>query len=188
MHLYEFLVVKFRLQLANGQIVEVPPTLIKRQKQHFMTLEGTGKSLIACTAFVLVKHRPSMFQSFLTFSGSRLNVAVQVNCTDSICHVLRKTHWAYPLYTFFPGQICCARQCPTEALQTTLPTIRSLWPFAAQMRLAGSFPFFSCRCPADLRLEWCHLGFGRNHASSRSTKTQHGLRCSATNCQKCVTS
>ncbi len=89
-----------------------------------------------------------MFQSFLTFSGSRLNVAVQVNCTDSICHVLRKTHWAYPLYTFFPGQICCARQCPTEALQTTLPTIRSLWPFAAQMRLAGSFPFF----PAGVQL------------------------------------
>ena len=34
------------MQLANGQIVEVPPTLIKRQKQHFTTLEGTGKSLI----------------------------------------------------------------------------------------------------------------------------------------------
>ena len=30
-------------QLANGQIVEVPPALIKRQKQHFTTLEGTGE-------------------------------------------------------------------------------------------------------------------------------------------------
>lgn len=30
------------VQLANGQIVEVPPALIKRQKQHFTTLEGTG--------------------------------------------------------------------------------------------------------------------------------------------------
>lgn len=30
------------VQLANGQIVEVPPNLIKRQKQHFTTLEGTG--------------------------------------------------------------------------------------------------------------------------------------------------
>ncbi|DBA68417.1 TPA: hypothetical protein ACH3X2_013719 [Trebouxia sp. C0005] len=33
-------------KLANGQIVEVPPTLIKRQKQHFTTLEGTGVQLI----------------------------------------------------------------------------------------------------------------------------------------------
>lgn len=30
------------VQLANGQIVEVPPALIKRQKQHFTILEGTG--------------------------------------------------------------------------------------------------------------------------------------------------
>lgn len=67
MHLYEFLVVKFRLQLANGQIVEVPPTLIKRQKQHFTTLEGTGKSLIACTAFVLVKHEAFHVSKFSHF-------------------------------------------------------------------------------------------------------------------------
>lgn len=33
-------------KLANGQIVEVPPNLIKRQKQHFTTLEGTGVQLI----------------------------------------------------------------------------------------------------------------------------------------------
>lgn len=36
------------LQLANGQIVEVPPALIKRQKQHFTTLAGTGTSF-TCT-------------------------------------------------------------------------------------------------------------------------------------------
>lgn len=33
-------------KLANGQIVEVPPALIKRQKQHFTILEGTGVQLI----------------------------------------------------------------------------------------------------------------------------------------------
>lgn len=33
-------------KLANGQLVEVPPALIKRQKQHFTTLEGTGVQLI----------------------------------------------------------------------------------------------------------------------------------------------
>ena len=51
-----FLIVKFHMQLANGQIVEVPPTLIKRQKQHFTTLEGTGKLLVVCMAFAPVKH------------------------------------------------------------------------------------------------------------------------------------
>ena len=36
------------VQLANGQIVEVPPALIKRQKQHFTTLEGTGTCSLPC--------------------------------------------------------------------------------------------------------------------------------------------
>lgn len=33
-------------KLANGQIIGVPPALIKRQKQHFTSLEGTGVQLI----------------------------------------------------------------------------------------------------------------------------------------------
>ena len=31
------------LQLANGQVLEVPPALIKRLKSHFTSLEGTGE-------------------------------------------------------------------------------------------------------------------------------------------------
>lgn len=30
--------------MGNGQVVEVPPSLIKRQKQHFTSLEGTGRT------------------------------------------------------------------------------------------------------------------------------------------------
>ena len=32
------------LQLGNGQVVEVPPALIKRLKSHFTSLEGTGEA------------------------------------------------------------------------------------------------------------------------------------------------
>ncbi len=36
--------------------------------------------------------RAALFQKFFTFSGSKLNVAVQVNSTNDICHFLRKSH------------------------------------------------------------------------------------------------
>jgi len=75
MCLFEFLVMKFCMQLANGQIVEVPPTLIKRQKQHFTTLQGTGKSLIVCIAFAPLKHHLAHQQGLPCFKSSSLSVA-----------------------------------------------------------------------------------------------------------------
>jgi len=34
--------IRMCLQLVGGQLVQVPPALVKRQKQHFHTLEAVG--------------------------------------------------------------------------------------------------------------------------------------------------
>ncbi len=185
---YECLV-KSCLQLANGQIVEVPPTLIKRQKQHFTILEGTGKSVIVCIASVTVEHGLPHQQGLLIlkfvhfqWQQAECNFASQQHrrrlpCPqkDSLCvptvHGFSQAKFAAPGSA---QQRLCKQFCPQSVLH-------------AHLNLTGSFSFFFCRCSADLGLEWCHLGLDRNHAISRSIKTQHGLRCSATSCEKCVT-
>lgn len=51
----QFLVARFKLQLRSGQLLSVPPYLVKRRKQHLHHLDQLGVDLIlGCNGFIWV--------------------------------------------------------------------------------------------------------------------------------------
>ncbi len=107
MCLYEFLV---KISLAAGKWAnsggashsDQAPKAAFHDTGRNRQVSGCLHGIYNSRASLGTPARPSSFQSLLTFSGSKLNVAVQLNSTNDICRVLRKTHCVYTLFTGFP--------------------------------------------------------------------------------------
>ncbi len=151
MCLYEFLV---KISLAAGKWAnsggashsDQAPKAAFHDTGRNRQVSGCLHGIYNSRASLGTPARPSSFQSLLTFSGSKLNVAVQLNSTNDICRVLRKTHCVYALFTGFPRphllrQAVHNRGCANNSAHNPI--------LYAHFSLAGSFSFFS---PAGVQL------------------------------------